>query len=194
MGKILKIFVLIIALFISNNSIGQCTTSISISIMTSSATCSTCCNGSATLIPSGGCPPYTYTFSPAISSFTSICPGNYTVIVTDAGCCPIGTATFSMKYSGSPTSINQVDGGQIEVAIQNPNQDQINLIFDKQNKESNYEIIITDLQNRVVLNEQVTVSKSVFSFYHGLTNGIYFITVRQPSTDNTFRKKIIVDN
>jgi hypothetical protein len=194
MKNLITIYIIAAISFMSYKSTGQCTTPISLSIMTASATCSICCNGSATLIPSGGCPAYSYTINPSITSFTSICPGNYTVLVMDAGCCPMGTATFTMKYMGAPASINEVNAGQLEVFVQNPNQDQINLIFDKQSKESNYEITITDLQNRIVLHEQVTVSNFLLSFYHGLTNGAYFITIRQPTTNKTSKKKIIINN
>lgn len=59
-------------------------------IVTASATDPSCdngCNGTATAAVSGGVPPYTYSWSPSggsAAAATGLCPGNYTVTVTDA--------------------------------------------------------------------------------------------------------------
>ncbi|NML22093.1 T9SS type A sorting domain-containing protein [Pseudoflavitalea sp. G-6-1-2] len=59
-------------------------------VVTASATDPSCdngCNGTATAAVSGGVPPYNYSWSPsggAAATATGLCPGNYTVTVTDA--------------------------------------------------------------------------------------------------------------
>jgi hypothetical protein len=56
------------------------------------------CNGSATIIPTGAIGPYTYTWSPSISSgsvATGLCPGSYSVNVRSSNGC-ITTTTLSI--------------------------------------------------------------------------------------------------
>lgn len=59
--------------------------------------CNNDCNGSITLIPSGGVLPYTYTWTPAGSTnpITNLCAGNYASTVTDANGCAI-SATYTL--------------------------------------------------------------------------------------------------
>ena len=58
--------------------------------------CAANCNGSITLVPSGGTPGYTYSWAPIVnstSSATSLCAGTYTVTITDANGC-IDTSSY----------------------------------------------------------------------------------------------------
>lgn len=59
--------------------------------------CSGNCNGTITSTPSGGNPAYTYSWSTGAttSSVTNICPGNYTLTVTDTKSC-VATQTFNL--------------------------------------------------------------------------------------------------
>lgn len=59
--------------------------------------CSGNCNGTITSTPSGGNPGYTYSWSTGAttSSVTNICPGNYTLTVTDTKSC-VATQTFNL--------------------------------------------------------------------------------------------------
>jgi gliding motility-associated-like protein len=53
-------------------------------------TCNGACNGTATSNPSGGVGPYTYNWAPGgqtTSGVTGLCPGTYTLTVTDANGC-----------------------------------------------------------------------------------------------------------
>ena len=70
----------------------------------SSITCNSFCNGSSTLSPTGGTPPYSYVWSPAAVSPTSnvnsgLCPGVVTVTVTDTKTC---SATYSTTITQPP--------------------------------------------------------------------------------------------
>src|SRR5204863_4903144 len=62
-------------------------------LTTTNPNCSGDCDGTATVGVSGGTPPYGYDWSPAppvgqgTPSVSALCPGNYTLIVTDAAGC-----------------------------------------------------------------------------------------------------------
>ena len=67
-------------------------------------TCNAACNGSATVIPSGGTPSYTYAWTPTggtLATTTGRCAGNYTCTITDANGCTI-TRTFNITQ---PTAV-----------------------------------------------------------------------------------------
>ncbi len=66
----------------------------------SPASCSVC-NGSITVVPSGGTPNYSLTWNPSVAVGTvaiNVCAGIYTVTVTDANTC---TSTFLIPLSNS---------------------------------------------------------------------------------------------
>jgi alpha-tubulin suppressor-like RCC1 family protein len=59
-------------------------------LTSNNATCSSCNDGSATVIASGGTSPYTYSWSPnsaTTATVSNLLPGNYTCCVTDANGC-----------------------------------------------------------------------------------------------------------
>ncbi|MBK7668017.1 MAG: gliding motility-associated C-terminal domain-containing protein [Sphingobacteriaceae bacterium] len=69
-------------------------------------TTSSCSAGSATANVVGGTGPYTYTWSPTggnAQSVSSVPTGNYTVSVTDATGCNVGTATIAINAASGPT-------------------------------------------------------------------------------------------
>jgi hypothetical protein len=72
-------------------------------------------NGSATVTPSGGTAPYTYSWAPSggtAATATNLSAGNYTVTVTDANSC---TATRSFTIT-QPTAISNSSGSQTNVS------------------------------------------------------------------------------
>ena len=78
-------------------------TSITGTINTTDASCNGVCDGSATVTPSGGVPPYSYNWSTGhtINAVGGLCAGNYTVTVTDAlGC----SSTFNVTIN-EPSAI-----------------------------------------------------------------------------------------
>jgi gliding motility-associated-like protein len=65
-------------------------------------------NGSATITPSGGNAPYTYTWTPSVGStptINNLGPGTYTVTATDANGC-VTSATFTFTQPPQLTSIS----------------------------------------------------------------------------------------
>lgn len=90
------------------------------------------CNGSATVYPSGGTPPYSYSWSTGDTAQTisSLCSGFYQVTVTDAGGCPpavnavflmVGTDEFSDNGRMSLWVSPNPNNGKFSVRIVNSN-------------------------------------------------------------------------
>ncbi|MBI3500949.1 MAG: T9SS type A sorting domain-containing protein [Bacteroidetes bacterium] len=82
----------------------------SIGIATSSNNATSCapCNGSASAAVVGGTPPYMYAWAPSggnSSAATGLCPGNYTLTVTDANAC---TATATVSVGGTAGVITSI--------------------------------------------------------------------------------------
>jgi PKD repeat protein len=68
-------------------------------------TCNGSCNGTATVVPSGGTPGYTYSWAPSggtAATASSLCPSNYTCTITDANGCSI-TKTFTITQPSAIT-------------------------------------------------------------------------------------------
>lgn len=75
--------------------------------ISSNVTCNTGCNGSISLTPAGGSPPYSYTWSPSggnVEDPVNLCSGNYSVTVRDNNNC-IVTNMFSITQP-LPLAIN----------------------------------------------------------------------------------------
>jgi hypothetical protein len=85
------------------------------SVTIAGTNCTICnfCNGSATATPAGKAP-YTYSWTPTSSTSTGqgtatygkLCPGSYTVSITDSTGC-VSTATVSISQPSSPTATAQ---------------------------------------------------------------------------------------
>jgi hypothetical protein len=82
------------------------------SVTSGTASCNIC-NGSATVNPTGGTGPYTYQWTPTnqtTQSATGLCPGAYTVIVTDANGCTVAntvtvTSTTPITVTSTQTNV-----------------------------------------------------------------------------------------
>lgn len=78
---------------------------ININLSVVNATCNGACDGSASVAPTGGLGPYTVLWNPGSLSgnnVNNLCPGNYTVTVTDANGCQV-TQNFTIT---NPPIIN----------------------------------------------------------------------------------------
>jgi hypothetical protein len=82
---------------------------ISLSIVQVNPTCSSCCDGSATLQISGGTAPFSITWSNGQTTNTAsqLCNGIYTAMVTDSfGCVDSVTTSFSVGLSNESVFLN----------------------------------------------------------------------------------------
>ena len=125
-----------------------------------------------------------------------VCPGNYTISVMDAGlCCPVTSTTVQMRYAGQTTTgILESKVETIDLVIQNPIQENINIYFNQPNAQQTYEVKVLDLQSRIVYTNSFTINTPNYSFKHNLTSGVYFIEVKEQTTKKSFKKKIVVNN
>lgn len=81
-------------------------------------------NGSATVTPSGGTPPYTYSWTPSggtAATATGLAAGTYTVTITDANACQL-TQSFTLHQPPSaPTAVTATAGnGSASVSFTAP--------------------------------------------------------------------------
>lgn len=85
------------------------TTGLALSISSTPSACGVC-DGTATITPSGGTPPYTYQWSDGqtTQTATNLCPGTYTVTVTDNGGGGSSTVFWSENFNsgGSGWTLN----------------------------------------------------------------------------------------
>ncbi len=78
-------------------------TAITYSISSTPANCSTCSDGTASIVVSGGNQPYSYLWSPTsytTATITGLLPGQYTVCVTDSNYC-VKCDTISIGFNNS---------------------------------------------------------------------------------------------
>ncbi len=93
------------SVYVSQNS------SISLSTIQVSPTCATCCDGLATVLISGGIPPYSIVWSNGQTTNTTgqLCNGIYTAVVTDSlGCVDSVATSFSVGLSSVSVFLNSI--------------------------------------------------------------------------------------
>lgn len=178
MRAIFYIFILI-----GMKSFGQCPNPITYSLNVTPESCTNCCDGSIQIVGlNGGCPPYTMNLIPA-GTFSSmvvsgLCAGNYTVVVTDNGCCPPNSQTCSI---GSPTEVKeQLLNSSITLK---PNPNNGHFILKGQRED------IVFIRNGLGQNIQAIELNSYNNFTSEITivqSGVYFVIGR------CFIKKVVV--
>lgn len=141
------------------------------------ATCSSCCDGSATATQGGGTGPYTYAWSSGATdaTVTGLCVGSYTVCVTDAG----GCVTCSSVSVGFVTGISTLtDNGTIKV-FPNPANDHI-FIEGTISASANLNVSIINMFGQTLINELVHADGTFLQKIdiHGIPSGVYFVEIR----------------
>ncbi len=148
--------------------------------------CGTCCDGSATVMPTGGTPPYTYlwSISQTTQTATGLCNGSYTVCVTDANGCTSCTVT-TISFNVSMPDITEKDFS----IYPNPFSD----ILTISDIEGSADIKLFNLLGEVVYYEKITTSPVMVSLSNHdlhtptLKSGIYLIEITTESGRTTKR-------
>ncbi len=102
--------------------------SLSASVSTTNVSCFGVCDGTATLIISGGTLPYSISWSSSANTAlteTNLCAGNYTYTITDANGCSIGPIPFiitqpsniSTTITNGALSCSAVCNGQVSINV-----------------------------------------------------------------------------
>lgn len=170
--KALKIIILIIA-FLPLKFYGQC---FSYVVITTPPSCPSCCDGSITIDSlTGGCPPYSYTWSNGsnIPTVYPICyDSTFTLTITDAGqCCP--DTTFNLKIA-SPTNLNEYEILYNSFIVA-PNPNNGSFTIDIGNIE-NATIEIYNISGQLILKEALLKSITPINLKEN-PKGIYFVKV-----------------
>lgn len=173
----------------SSNSctVNQPSTALSVNTTSSNASCATCCDGSANSTVSGGTSGYTYVWSPGAqttANITAVCPGNYTVCVTDAAGCT-ECSTVSVNFT---VGINEHTNAGFVHVFPNPASDLITIQMELNNSLKN-EYYISNVLGEKIYNENLSVSKNAtvninISKY---SSGIYFVTLKNENGTSVSR-------
>jgi hypothetical protein len=151
--------------------------------------CGNCCNGSASVVCSGGSPPYSYQWMPSggsSSTATGLCAGTYTCCMTDAnGCstcnsgnCPVCQTSVNL----SPTGQNEVsENYQLDV-FPSPATDFVNVKETFPNPVSSI-ISITNVLGETVYSKTISQNPEINENINvsNFDSGVYFISVKTSS-------------
>lgn len=173
------------------SGMGSCTLSepaaLTYSTSSTNATCSTCCDGAASSTVTGGTPPYTYLWSAGLSTqnISGVCPGNYTVCITDAnGCSQSSCSSVSVNFNNS---INEYPPADVIDIYPNPSTGKFNLEL---LNNSSYSIKISNPLGQDILEERKTTKKSSIDL-SDWPDGVYFLTIT--TKDGLSNLKIVLD-
>jgi PKD repeat protein len=139
-------------------------------------------NGTATVVASGGTPPYTYSWNNGggnQATATGLDAGNYTVTVTDANGCQ-ATSTVAV---GNNVGINDVELAEAITIYPNPTNGLISVELPSESEV--IDITITDMVGRQVLKLPVSGLSRVSVDFGDLTEGVYhmnFFTAESKAT------------
>lgn len=143
-------------------------------------------NGTATVNPTGGTPPYTYSWSPSggnAATATGLTAGTYTVTVTDdEGCETTSTVTI-----GDNVGINDLELAEAIILYPNPTSDQLQIEWPL--KSNVNDITITDMVGRTIRKINVSGMERTSIRFHGLAEGIYHLNFL--TADRKATKKVV---
>jgi hypothetical protein len=164
-----------------------------LSIVTTSSTsesCASCCDASASITAGGGTPAYTYSWSSSpvqtTATATALCAGTYTACISDHnGCsvCENVTVTFSNGIQET------TDDSKLDL-YPNPASDQVTLVFSTQSSGTAL-ITITNILGENVYSEKIPVSRILTKSIDlsSYSSGIYFVSIQ---TAQKIRSKKLV--
>lgn len=152
-----------------------------VSEIVTDASCSTCCDGSIVLTPTGGLPPYTFTLSDSLGisffpPYTNLCPSTYNWCISDMnGCITCDTLVLSF-----PTSINNNVEATTFSIFPNPTKTKVYL-----NAAKHYIEIYTAKGEKI--KEEYT-NEIDLSF---INSGIYYLVVKDKEGKPIYNEKIV---
>lgn len=158
-------------------TINQMGTTMTVSLSATAPSCPTCCDVCVNVLPTAGCIPYSYVWSPGDPNWPSPCGAcpfqTYTVTVTDAcGCTVSDSITTDTVDVG--TGLIELNAGFSFIIYPNPTTDIItinhNLPFNKQPV-----VQIHSVTGTLIREEQLTQSTHDIS---NLPSGVYIITLK----------------
>lgn len=157
-----------------NCTVNQPASALSVTATGTDASCSSCCDGSAMSSATGGTAGYTYMWSPGgqtTSTITGICPGNYTVCVTDAnGCMSCDSISVNFSVGINESSLGPVQlypnptSGDFEIVLNLPASTQISFIM--------YDVIGNEIRSEVVSASGTFKKKFTLQ---AMPSGVYFL-------------------
>ena len=160
----------------SNITISQPTQLVA-TISNTNATCSSCTDGAASVLASGGTPAYIYSWTPlalTTPNASSLAVGCYTATVVDANGC-VASATTCISFG---TGINENQSADIFSIYPNPTKGIITIttssIFEK------VDIEITNTLGQTVKTETLKNIQQTTVDMSNLSKGIYYIKVSSP--------------
>jgi len=160
----------------------------------SNASCSTCCDGTASSSASGGTTPYTYSWSttPAqvTANATGLCASSiYTVCITDAnGCSNCDTVIIPFT---NPTGISSVNQNAVISIFPNPANDYL-FIEGTVSSSEKMQVNIVDLLGQPMMRSYFDVNGKFSEKINteNLPAGVYFIEIN--SNDITKKLKFVI--
>lgn len=157
-------------------TVNQPSAPMDLDITTTNATCAGCCDGMATTIVTGGTSGYTYSWTPGgqtTSDVSSLCPGNYTVCVTDANGCET-CDSISVNISAVGVAEIGMDGVYF---YPNPTSGDFELELTLPGASSKILFTIFDVVGKAIYSESITATgnyKKKFSLQDH-PDGVYFL-------------------
>lgn len=151
------------------------------------ASCSSCCDGAVSLIPSGGTSGYTYSWIPACFPCTSLCPGTYNYCVTDAnGCTSCDSVVVSFPLSGI-----SLESDYNTVIFPNPNNGNFEIV-NSSSIISDVEIKITDVNGKLIFQKIAKSINQKVELNTSIQNGVYFVYLHNLTNAQIIVKKLVI--
>jgi hypothetical protein len=175
---------------IQNVSIGTIDT-MTLSISSTDASCSSCNNGSITITVNGGAMPYYYYIIPDTSglltgnTFINLLPGNYYVCAVDT----IGCQACDSVQISYPLSVNASYAKQYFYFYPNPAHNTFTISLKEELGIANWELGIYDVTGRVVHEQKIHSQLSTVNCQ--LSAGVYFVKVSDG--EKVYGQKLVVE-
>lgn len=159
------------------------------STSTANASCTTCCDGAAFSSATGGTAPYSYLWFPgmqATQNISGVCPGNYTVCITDANGCTQSPPCSAVSVNFN-NGIHEIPAADVIDIFPNPSTGKFTLELLNNNF---YTMKITNPYGETILEEQKTTKRSEMDI-STMPGGFYFITIT--TEDGVSNIKIVLN-